>query len=270
MTETGDHDLHSESLESVVALASENSIYVAESLLQDPTLHYRSMDTEFLGLRRILGNLDRPGVVMLMPPKTSLVREPDFKRWKVVQQVDFDGVLFDAFEQTSLHLSFTDFEVPIGIKSGAVDAEVVLLEALVSVHDGRQWVADFHDGLECRGTDLEPFIVTGCPNGCGGLSDKALRPRTIQDLGRKFKCRFKSIENWDELLCSGENLLRDEIGVVQTHNSWISRLAATVICNRKQICSTVLPTQATCPECDKGIIDSVAWKSSRSACVIIV
>jgi hypothetical protein len=266
MMETGDHDLHYSDLESVVALASGNSIYVAESLLQDPSIHDRSRDPEFVGIRRILGNLDRPGVVMLVPPKSSLIREPDLKSWKLVQQADFDGILSDSFKQTSLHLSFTDFEVPIAIKSGAVDAEVVLLEALVSVHDGRQWVADFHDRAIRRETFLEPFIVTGCSTTCEGPPNKELGQALFQDLGRKLK----SINNWDELLCSQDNLLRDEIGVVQTHNNWTSRLAASVICNRKRIPSTVLPSQPTCAECNKKIVDSISWKASRGPSVIIV
>jgi hypothetical protein len=265
MMETGDHDLHPVDLQFVVALASGNSIYVAEALLQDPSIPDRSRDPEFVGIRRILGNLDRPGVVMLVPPKSSLIREPDLKSWKLVQQADFNGILSDSFKQTSLHLSFTDFEVPIAIKSGAVDAEVVLLEALVSVHDRRQWIADFHDAA-ASGRYREPFIVTGCSNTCEGPPNKELGQALFQDLGRKLK----SINNWDELLCSQDNLLRDEIGVVQTHNNWTSRLAASVICNRKRIPSTVLPSQPTCAECNKKIIDCISWKASCGSSVIIV
>jgi len=44
MLETRVHDLHVDHLKSVVALASGNSMYVAEALLQDPSNTDRSSD----------------------------------------------------------------------------------------------------------------------------------------------------------------------------------------------------------------------------------
>jgi hypothetical protein len=79
MLETGVHDLHPDQLESVFAMSSGNSIYVAESLLQDPSSPDQSSQPKFQGIRRILGNLDRPTKVMLVPPQAPRVREPDLK-----------------------------------------------------------------------------------------------------------------------------------------------------------------------------------------------
>jgi len=102
------------------------------------------------------------------------------------------------------------------MKSGAVDAKVVLPETLVSIHNRRQWVADFHNRVAYKNSYLKPFVVSRCSKTCGGLSDRTPRQNIFRDLGQ----RFKSINNWDELFCSQDKLLPDEISVVQTQNSW--------------------------------------------------
>ena len=55
----------------------------------------------------------------------------------------FDGHLQNNFRTTSLHLSFTTAESPLGDNfSGMQDDELYLLETLLSVHEGGDWVAD--------------------------------------------------------------------------------------------------------------------------------
>ena len=168
MLETGVHELSLDHLEPVLALASGNSIFVAEALIQDPSKTDRSSVVEFVGIRRILRNLDRPGIVMLVPPQQPRIREPDLNSWKVVQQAPFDGIPANLFNQTSLHLSFTDFELPIAMATGAFDPEVTLLEALISAHEGRQWIADL-DVLSSFDSNLDPgfTIQAECEKDCG-------------------------------------------------------------------------------------------------------
>jgi len=50
MLETGVHGLHVDHLKSVVAVASGNSMYAAEALLQDPSNTDRSSDRQFVGI----------------------------------------------------------------------------------------------------------------------------------------------------------------------------------------------------------------------------
>jgi hypothetical protein len=212
MLETGVHNLHIDQLESVLALASGNSIYITEALLQDLSVPDRSRIPEFSNIQKIMGNLDQPGLVMLVLPQKPRIREPEFSEWRAVQQFPFTGFSTSAFERTSLHLSFTDFRVPIAIESGAIDAEILLLETLISVYEGRQWIAD----LDVLGNPVASHINEEYTHG-GLHSVPCQLPYESNGLGDKLMCEFgsrlKSISNWDELLCSEENLLRAELGV---------------------------------------------------------
>ena len=94
MFETGSKVLHAEQLSSILALSSGNSIYAANALLQDPlnpNLHGQQ------GIRRIVGNIDRPGVVMLAPPQAPLIRPDDSGAWRVINHRNFDGSLENSF-----------------------------------------------------------------------------------------------------------------------------------------------------------------------------
>lgn len=252
MMESGIQDLYPSSLKSVMAMASGNSIYVAESLLQDPSQIDGSGLPEFSGIRRILGNLDRPGIVMLVPPQAPRIRKVDMSSWRVVKQTLFDGQSRDHFGQSSLHLSFTNFEVPIAIVPGACDADVVLLEAFVSVHDGRDWVAD----LDILGSFSSGRIRS--PAGC-----ECLRGRASNGIGEALLDQFghslKSISNWEELLCCQDNLLGFEIGAVRSHGNWLSRLAAASICAQIGCYTTILPSHCICLDCGWMTINRMLW-----------
>ncbi|KAL6354007.1 hypothetical protein LRP88_12638 [Fusarium phalaenopsidis] len=133
MLESGGHDIHPDQVELVMAMATGNSIYASEALLQDPSLPDHSGVSAFEGIRRIIGNVGYPGVVLLTPPPTPRVLQVDETRGRFVQADQFDGMLRDLFTQTSLHLKFTEFKVPLASARGAVDADVVLREAIISV-----------------------------------------------------------------------------------------------------------------------------------------
>ncbi|KAF4631599.1 hypothetical protein G7Y89_g6536 [Cudoniella acicularis] len=246
MLESGGQDLDTSLLHSVMAMATGNSIYVAESLLQDPCESDRSGQPGFKGIRRILGNIDRPGIVMLIPPSVPRMREVDFSSWRVVKQGAFDGQPKDYFSKSSLHLSFTEFQMPIAIVPGACDADVILLEAFVSVHEGREWVAD----LDVLGSLSSGWIRS--PAGCQCLERRA-DSAMGQALTKKIGTHLRSIENWEELLCCQENLLGLETGVVRTQNNWLSRLAAVAICAQKNCSTTVLPSHCICFPCSERL-----------------
>jgi hypothetical protein len=193
MLESGTHDLFPEQLSQVMAMAAGNSIYVAESLLQDPTEVDRSELPAFRGIRRILGSLDRPGIAMLVPPQAPQIRSVDVRPWKLVQHAAFDGSSKDSFKTSSIHLSFTDFEVPLAISPGAYDAEVVLLEALISLHEGRDWVADLDIIGSLDNTRLK--VPIGCD--CERLPESQSLEQLVMN---EFGGSLRSIESWDELL----------------------------------------------------------------------
>ncbi|KJK95216.1 hypothetical protein H633G_00884 [Metarhizium anisopliae BRIP 53284] len=119
-----------------------NSIFASEVLLQDPILQDNSGERAFKGIRRIHGNLGYPGTVLLIPPPTPRVLQIDPTRGRFVQAATFDGKPGNSFTQTSLHLKFTDYKFPLASAPGAVAADVVMHEALISLYDGTRWIAD--------------------------------------------------------------------------------------------------------------------------------
>lgn len=100
------------------------------------------------------------------------------------------------------------------------------------MHDGHDWVAD----LDILGSFSSGRIRSQA--GC-----ECLRERICNGLGQslvnQFRDQLKSIESWEELFCSQDNLLGFEIGVVRANNNWLSCLAAASICAQRG-CSTTI------------------------------
>ncbi|PMD33354.1 hypothetical protein L207DRAFT_498840 [Hyaloscypha variabilis F] len=252
MFESGIHDLHPDQLKNVMAMASGNSIFVAEALLQDPSKQDRSDLPSFTGIRRIVGTLDRPGMVMLVPPQAPKIREPDLRSWKVVHQAAFDGQLRDSFQQTSLHLTFTEYEIPLAIAPGAVDAEVSILETLIFVHDGRTWVGDLDILGSLAKNPLRHLPWCQCITAPKAETFGHLLAKTIGP-------QLKSITNWEEFLCCKQNLMRTEIGVMRCSNNWIARLAATTLSGGKGYSSLLIPSSSICSNCSERLISGQLW-----------
>jgi hypothetical protein len=221
MFESGMHDLRPDQLKNVMAMASGNSIFVAEALLQDPSDQDRSDLPSFTGIRRILGTLDRPGTVMLVPPQAPRIREPDLRSWKFVHQA-------------------------------AVDAEVSILETLISVHDGRTWVGDLDVLGSLANKSLRHLTACQCikapePEIFGRLLAKTIGPQ------------LKSINNWEEFLCCKENLMHTEIGVMRCSNNWIARLAAATLSGGKGYSSILIPSCSICSNCSERWVSGQLW-----------
>ena len=216
-----------ESLDHVIAMSSGNSIYVARTLLQDPS----EQDDE-RAIKRIIGNVGRPGISMMMPPPQPRIR-PVSDSWLLVQHAPYDGKLEDCFHNVSLHLSFTTYELPLARgRHGGVDAEVILVESLVSVYDRGNKVAD----LDVLGSLSKPFLQR--LNKCTCSERASKRVRTT---------RLISIDNWEELLDSPTH--REKVGVVRAHGNWIARLAATCISIQKGYRTILLSKPPVCSVC---------------------
>jgi len=255
MFESGIQDIHPDQLKSTMAMASGNSIFVAEALLQDPSKQDRSGLPSFTGMRRILGSIDRPGIVMLVPPQAPKVREPDLRSWRIVHQEAFDGDLKDSFQQTSLHLTFTEYEIPVAIVSGAVDAEVVILEALISVYEGRTWVGDLDVLGSLANKSLTHLAGCRCRN---APESEALGPLLAKTLGPQLRSITKF--NWEEFLCCKEILMPSEIGVMRSSNNWIARLAAATLSIGKGYSSMLIPSSSICLDCSERLVLGQLWK----------
>lgn len=121
-------------------MSSGNSLYIACGLLCDP-----SDESSFGGIRRIPGNIGRPGLAYLVPPVDPLMKTVTIEDWRQLSHDAFDGRLQNCFESTSLHLSFTGASSPINYGfSGGQDADVYILETLISIHEGALWIADLN------------------------------------------------------------------------------------------------------------------------------
>ena len=94
-------------LESVMAVSSRNSIFVAAIILSDP-----AHASEGPSIRRLVGNIGKPGITLLVPPPNLLIKSPD-RDFRAVRHAKYDLERVDSCSGTSLHLSFTKWIVPL-------------------------------------------------------------------------------------------------------------------------------------------------------------
>ncbi|CAN9466789.1 unnamed protein product [Alternaria alternata] len=135
--ETGEIQLEPHKLGGVLALSHNNSIFVASRMLEDPT----KLGSKHL-IKRLTGNIGRPGFALLIPPNDPRMQKYDFNKY-VVEYEPFNGDLVDSFSATSLHLSLTGYELPLDVEPrGNRDSEAYFVETNVSVYDGGEWVGD--------------------------------------------------------------------------------------------------------------------------------
>ena len=211
-----------------------NSIYATRSLFEDPS--------NIIGknaIRRIIGNLGRPGLTMLIPPAVPRIRaRSDEWRHILHRHYDVGSTPEDRFPNTSLHLSITSYELPFsfGIARG-IDAQCTFVEPLVSVFDKGDWVADL-DVLGCLSSNLlERFGVTKC------------RHTVTSKRTSRAYAQLTTIDNWDELLDPPDSLGKGNSGVVRAHQNWLGRLAAACISVQKGYRTAVLEAGPVCLRC---------------------
>lgn len=124
-------------LREAIAVSTGNSIFVADSLLKDPAAWIANW-----GVQRIIGDIGKPGISILIQPATSKIRKIKPSSWRISHE-PFNGEIYDSFESTSLHLSLTGYELPVNIGNhGTRDQVCRFIEASISVFDKSEWVAD--------------------------------------------------------------------------------------------------------------------------------
>jgi hypothetical protein len=229
--ESGLHNISPGSLANVIALSSTNSLFVSLSMIQDPSKSFGSEPK----VRRILGNVGKPGLSFLLPPQEPMTREVSSNSWRVDSYRPFDGSSAQSFRSTSMHLSFTEFHAQMYDGSrGAQDNQISYLESVISVRDRGVWVAD-----------IDPLPLLGWAD------------TNIDFLGIQFPCdhpkhsnhnsEITAVDSWDELLDPPAGIF-----VVRTGGNWLARLALTMVA-RQQLQKTGKPYAVTvCP-------DTVCW-----------
>lgn len=215
-------DLDPATLKSVLAISAGNSIYIAMSLTCDPIDQPRENE-----MKHITGNVGKPGISLLIPPSDPKVRKQDNDVWSLISHKPFDekAELGDSFQTTSLHLSFTRYELPASVHShGTQDVEARFMETLVSIFDRDEWVADV-DVLKALGS---AELIR---------RDEPLREDQEQAARRNsFRCKHKRnhhvptsmkltlIDSWIEMLDRSETP-----ALFRAEGNKYARLAAVVL-----------------------------------------
>ncbi|KAM5382509.1 hypothetical protein ACJZ2D_002513 [Fusarium nematophilum] len=190
--------------DNLMGISFENSIFVPSRIVHDPADEYRETH-----VTQILGNVGRPGLVLLTSPANPMLAPLDDKKWRISNMNEFDGKAEDMLDATSLHLSFTNWSRPLnsGASWGIQGVEGLLMEAVVSIRDSGQWVGDV-DAVEALRSDRIHWVRPN-PNCDHGPNSLPTNPMT-------------SVECWDEIRDCPQ-----ELAVVRASGNWVARLAAT-------------------------------------------
>jgi hypothetical protein len=131
MLKYGGFNLGDAQLQHVMAISTEDSLYVAPHLLSDRLTNLQTDETQ-----RIVGNVGRARIALLIPPYDRNVRQSRPEMWNVVTHASFDGSLEDCVQCTSLHLNFSGYKLPI-MTSDHSDRFVnfFFLESVVSAYE---------------------------------------------------------------------------------------------------------------------------------------
>lgn len=172
-----------------------------------------------------------------------MVRELNPAAWRV-ETTSFDGTPLDHFARTSLHLNFTDWKAPL-VESNSVgqrDADVNIIEAVVSVRDAGECVADVDI---CRALLHKNLWVEDAPR-----NDVCEHLAQLGEGGGHGKYssdgeNLLSIETWDQVLD-----VIDGPAVVRCFGSPIARLAIlSVLCLHSKVDAVFVHSNKTCWKC---------------------
>lgn len=138
MFESGHYNLLPSDLDENFAISSRNRLYVSSLLFRDPFFVDHIDDIE-----AVIGNVGHTGMALMVAPKEPRIKRLPLEHWHVGSHRCFDSQLDSHFEVTSLHLSFTEYEMPFDIGNrGDIDTDLCFVETLISVLDKGYWVAD--------------------------------------------------------------------------------------------------------------------------------
>ena len=219
-------NLDPENLSEVMAISSGNSLFIPKVLLQDPCEDINCSD-----IKRITGNLGRPGISMLVPPQSPKVLPLSDDCWVHINHDMFNGRIENCYPNSTLHLSFTGYEMHINIGNhGLIDTQISFLEAPVSLHNRGTWIADLDILRSARSLPL--WLVPHCK-----------RHNEEAASFENFPTQLTAVDNWEELSESPDNA-----AIVRAHANWQARLAAMALSIQQGYSVFVLP-QKICWKC---------------------
>jgi hypothetical protein len=238
--DTGTVDFNPTEFKHSFALCSEDTIYVPAIILSDPFANVAEYE-----MRSILGNIGRQGLSILVPPFEPRVRKPS-DSYNLITHAAYDFKREDNFRGTSLHLSFTDWTFPLAAEgSRMIDHDAQIVEAVISVRDRGQWVADI-DILE---VDFQEMLRLDPLKSCNGIHDD------------DYDFDYTSIDSWEELLDEPPG-----VGIFRAHGNWAARLAAVSILSRSEFGGHnfgLLGPEPFCLKCLENKFEAPTWNMSE-------
>ncbi|TRX90100.1 hypothetical protein FHL15_009019 [Xylaria flabelliformis] len=242
MMETGEFDIDPSSLENVIALSSGDSIFVASALLRDPLLPAESSKL----VKRVLGSVGRSELVFMVPTAEPILKEADPGSWRLINHHAFDGQFLNAFTGTSLHLSFTDYELPLDVGSkGLRDKQAIILESVISLNDGGTHYGDIdimtamnalQQGWFRKCNHIYQSAVGRCDYDLGLDGCNMATSGRVQDQ-KGFKDILTSLDCWEEVF----DFPRKGAGIFRAAGNWEARLAAVAVGGQLKRRVLVLP-----------------------------
>ncbi|KAI3323143.1 hypothetical protein HD806DRAFT_102014 [Xylariaceae sp. AK1471] len=233
--DTGGLSVPPMALPNIMAMATGDSIYIAKSLISDPSKNCLPHE-----ICQIKGSIGKPGIALMIPPKNPLTRQMDLSNWQCVNHNAFDGQLHDSFSSTTLHLGFTDYIFPVDVGShGNRDSEVYFLESLVSVHDRGKWVADL-DILRTLENDTTWTVGAAShwkqPQ-FSSIGECEHVEHTKSSSTEEIRHpNLTAIDDWNEILDPPGT-----VAVVRSLDNWLGRLATAAVCRQLGFLVIVLP-----------------------------
>jgi hypothetical protein len=232
--ESGHLNIAPESLAGVMGISTGNSLYIAQFVWSDP--HHPPHPSV---IRRSIGNVGKPGMAFLISPPNPRMKDPGYESWRSVPHLNFDGKLEGNFRNTSMHLSFTGYELALDTgEHGNLDKEAYFLEAVVQAYESCSWVADLDILTALNGNDLIKQLPL--KSMCSHSEDEA---KDFSHFGL-----ITSVDSWIELLDQPTNTC-----IVRAGKNWLARLAAVVIGVQNSKPVVVASQENMCWACVRGM-----------------
>lgn len=262
--ETGFIDLQPSHFDGVFALSMGNSLFISDCLLHDPWDRQGES-----AVRRVIGNVGKPGLSLLLSPQIPKVKESDLGAWSVINHDEFNGKLEGNFSDTSLHLSLTGYNLPIKMSHGSRGQDASYVEAVVSAYDRGVWVADLDIpkalGYQANASrsesgssrNIQRQDQSNASSDLWMMPERCLHPNS-EDWTATGIGPLTSIDNWDEFLDPPMH-----IGVVRATGSWSARMALTAVARQRGF------TVIIAPELIGAHDRSICWYWASSRCSAI-
>lgn len=177
-------------------------------------------------------------MAFLVSPANPALKPIDLSSWHLINHAPFDHNFVDSFSGTSLHLSFTDYELPLDLgHRGLRDRQAVLLESVVTLNDRGKDLGDI-DILSIFASEVVYFAHRH-PSRCTHDAEDAKMRTSVSS----HHSQLTTLDCWDELLDPPSTT-----GIFRATGNWQARIAAAAVCRQTGKRALILTTRP-CLQC---------------------